>query len=140
MPDYLFISLLLMTIFVALYDLKYRIVSNWVTLPLILLGISLVGYRGSPALWIGSIFIFQVWKVGIIGGGDAKLWIGLLWCLFPFAGETTLLVMCISLLATGLVQLVVRTMIQKKIETGIKTPGAWRTVVFIGLFAYLFPR
>jgi Flp pilus assembly protein protease CpaA len=139
MSDHFFISLLIVTVFVSLYDLRYRAISNWITLPLILLGITIVNDRGNPALWAGSVFIFQAWKTGIIGGGDAKLWLGLLWCSFPFLGETTLLVMCLSLFATGLLQLIVRMLIQRKIETGIKSPGAWRTVVFMGFLIFLLP-
>ena len=136
MSVYFFFLLFSAIILVSLYDLKYHKVPNWISLPLILIGF-IVGFPGNPALWIGSIFIFQAWRLGLIGGGDAKLWVGLLWCLFTFAGERIFLVMSISLMVTGLAQILVRTIAKKKIETGIKTPGAWRTIVFMGLLAYL---
>ena len=136
MSLYFFFSLFCVVIFVSLYDLKYHKVPNGISLPLMLLGF-VVGFPGNPGLWIGSIFIFQVWMLGLIGGGDAKLWMGLLWCLFTFAGERIFLVMSISLIMTGLAQILVRAIARKKIETGIKTPGAWRTIVFMGLLAYL---
>ena len=132
----MFHFLFTLVILMSLYDLKYHKVPNWISLPLMLMGCSL-GFPGNAVLWIGSAFIFQAWMLGLIGGGDAKLWVGLLWCLFPFAGESILLVMSISLIVTGLAQLLVRTIAMKKIETGIKTPGAWRTVVFMGLLVYL---
>ena len=135
-PVHYFLLLFLVIIFVSLYDLKYRKVPNWISLPLILIGI-INGFPGEPVLWIGSIFIFQAWKLGLIGGGDAKLWVGLLWCLFSFAGEGILLVMSISLLVTGLSQILLRAITKQKIETGIKTSGAWRTVVFMGCLAFL---
>ncbi len=131
-----FFLLFSVIILVSLYDLKYHKVPNWIALPLMLIGFML-GFPGNPALWIGSIFIFQAWMLGLLGGGDAKLWIGLLWCLFSFAGERILLVMSISLMVTGLAQILVRAIAKKKIETGVKTPGAWRTIVFMGLLAYL---
>ena len=121
---------------VSLYDLKYHKVPNWISLPLMLIGF-IVGFPGNPALWIGSIFIFQAWRLGLIGGGDAKLWMGLSWCLFSFVGERILLVMSASLLITGLAQILVRALTKKKVETGIKAPGAWRTVVFMGCLVYL---
>jgi len=136
MSVYFFFLLFSAIILVSLYDLKYHKVPNWISLPLILIGF-IVGFPGNPALWIGSIFIFQAWRLGLIGGGDAKLWVGLLWCLFTFAGERIFLVMSISLMVTGLAQILVRAIAKKKIETGIKTPGAWRTIVFMGLLAYL---
>ena len=94
-------------------------------------------FPGNPTLWFGSIFIFQAWRLGVIGGGDAKLWIGLLWCLFSFAGEAILLAMAISLVITGLSQILVCALSKKKVETGIKVPGAWRTVIFMGCLIYL---
>lgn len=136
MSVYYFLLLFFVIILVSLYDLKYRKVPNWISLPLMLIGF-IVGFPGNPALWMGSIFIFQAWMLGLIGGGDAKLWMGLLWCLFTFAGEGILLVMSISLMVSGLAQLLMRAIARKKIETGIKTPGAWRTIVFMGLLAYL---
>ncbi len=72
----------------------------------------------------------------MIGGGDAKLWVALFWGLFAFAGERILLAMCASLIVTGLAQITVRALTKKKIETGIKMAGAWRTVVFMGLLVY----
>ena len=136
MSVYYFLLLFFVIILASLYDLKYRKVPNLISLPLMLIGF-IVGFPGNPALWMGSVFIFQAWMLGLIGGGDAKLWMGLLWCLFSFAGESILLVMSISLIVTGLAQLLVRAISRKKIETGIKTPGAWRTIVFMGLLAYL---
>jgi Flp pilus assembly protein protease CpaA len=136
MSSYSLLLLFPVIIFVSLYDLKYHKVPNWITLPLMLIGF-IIGFPGNPVLWMGCIFIFQAWMLGLIGGGDAKLWVGLLWCLFSFAGESILLVMSISLMGTGLAQILVRAVARKKIETGIKTPGAWRTIVFLGLLAYL---
>ena len=138
MSLHVFILLFLIVVLVSLYDLKFRKVPNFIALPLMLVGI-IVCFPGNPILWIGSAFIFQAWKLGVIGGGDAKLWIGLLWCLFSLAGEQILLVMFISLMVTGLMQLLVRTLSTRKIHSGVKTPGAWRTVVFMGCLAYFAP-
>ena len=136
MSSYYFLFLFFVIVLVSLYDLKYREVPNWISMPLIFIGL-ITGFPGNPTIWIGSVFIFQAWRLGIIGGGDAKLWVGLLWCLFSFMGERILLVMSISLMITGLAQILVRLLTKKKVVTGIKVPGAWRTVVFMGCIAYL---
>lgn len=136
MSSYYFLFLFIVIVLVSLYDLKYREVPNWISMPLIFIGL-ITGFPGNPTIWIGSIFIFQAWRLGIIGGGDAKLWVGLLWCLFSFTGERILLVMSISLTITGLAQILVRLLTKKKVVTGIRVPGAWRTVVFMGCIAYL---
>ena len=135
---FIFIFLFLIVILVSLYDLRFHKVPNWISLSLILFGI-FFHFPGNPILWVGSAFIFQAWKLGVIGGGDAKLWIGLLWCLFSFTGEEILLVMFITLLLTGLAQILVRALIARKLQTGIKAPGAWRTVAFMGCLAYFTP-
>ncbi len=140
MSVYFLLLLFVVVVVTAIYDLKYRKVPNWLTVPLMLIGFYLVGFPGNVILWIGSVFMFQAWKFGLIGGGDVKLWIGLLWCLFRFAGEQTFVIMFISLFITGLAQLLIRALAKKKIEVGIKVPGAWRAVVFMGCLIFLTPK
>lgn len=131
----MFPFLFVLVILISLYDLKYRKVPNWVTGPLMLLGLS-VNLPGNPLIWVASAFVFSAWKSGFIGGGDAKLWMGLLWCLSSF-GEQVVVWMFVALLVTGVAQITVRIISQKSAVVGFKTPGAWRTVVFMGLLAYL---
>jgi leader peptidase (prepilin peptidase)/N-methyltransferase len=131
----MFPFLFALIILISLYDLKYRKIPNWITLPLLLLGLS-ANLPGNPLLWVASAFVFSAWKFGLMGGGDAKLWMGLLWCLSSF-GEHIVVWMFVALLVTGCAQLTVRTLLQKRVTVGFKTPGAWRTVVFMGLLAYL---
>ncbi len=131
----MFFFLFALVILISLYDLKYRKIPNWVTLPLMLLGLY-VGFPGNPLIWIGSSFIFSAWKFGFMGGGDAKLWIGLLWCLSSF-GDGVVIWMFVAFMLTGVAQIVVRVLSQKRVAIGFKTAGAWRTVVFMGLLAYL---
>ncbi len=140
MSVYWLLLLFFVVVVTAIYDLKYRKVPNWLTLPLILTGFYLVGFPGNVILWLGSVFMFQAWKLGMIGGGDAKLWVGLQWCLFAFFGEQTLVIMFISLIITGLAQILIRVLAKKKIEIGIKVPGVWRAVVFMGCLIFLTPK
>ena len=130
----MFFFLFTLIILISLYDLKYRKIPNWVTLPLMLLGLY-VSVPGNPIIWIASLFIFSAWKFGFMGGGDAKLWIGLLWCLSSF-GDNVVVWMFVALMVTGVAQIVVRVLSQKRVTIGFKTAGAWRTVVFMGLLAY----
>lgn len=130
----MFIFLFPLVILISLYDLKYRKIPNWITLPLMLLGL-FEYFPGTPMIWIASVFIFSAWRSGFMGGGDAKLWIGSLWCLSSF-GEGVVVWMLVALLLTGVAQLVVRALSQKRLAVGLKTTGAWRVVVFMGLLAY----
>ena len=131
----MFLFLFTLVVLISLYDLKHRKIPNWVTLPLMLLGLY-VGFPGNPIIWIASAFIFSAWRSGFMGGGDAKLWIGLLWCLSSF-GDNVVVWMFVALMATGVAQIVVRALSQKRFAVGLKTAGAWRAVVFMGLLAYL---
>jgi Flp pilus assembly protein protease CpaA len=68
MSSYYFLFLFFVIVLVSLYDLKYREVPNWISMPLIFMGL-ITRFPGNPTIWIGSIFIFQAWRLGIIGGG-----------------------------------------------------------------------
>ena len=131
----MFFFLFPLVILISLYDLKYRKIPNLFTLPLMLLGLY-VSFPGNPIIWIASAFIFSAWKFGFMGGGDAKLWIGLLWCLSSF-GNYVVVWMFAALMMTGVAQIVVRALSQKRLAAGFKGAGAWRAVVFMGLLAYL---
>lgn len=123
-------TLFLLCLFVTLYDFRHRRVPNWLTLPLMLIGF-LDNFPGTPALWFGSILLLTAWGSGWMGGGDVKLWVGLLWCTFSFCGDVVVLVMFITLIITGMAQILVRVLVKKKDVMGIKLPGAWRSLVFL---------
>src|SRR6266498_6059724 len=131
----MFFFLFALVILISLYDLNYRKNPNWVTLPLMLLGLY-VSFPGNPLIWITSSFVFSAWKFGFMGGGDAKLWLGLLWCLSSF-GDGVVILMFAALMLTGVAQMLVCALSQKRVVIGFKTAGAWRAVVFMGLLAYL---
>ena len=131
----MFFFLFPLVIALSLYDLKYRRIPNWITLPLMLVGF-FASFPGNPILWIASAMIFSAWKSGFMGGGDAKLWIGLLWCLYSIS-QNTVVLMFTSLMITAIAQLLVRFLSTKKLSIGFRTAGAWRAVVFMGLLAYL---
>ena len=131
----MFFFLFTLVILISLYDLKYRQIPNWITLPLMLLGLY-VSFPGSPLIWVASSFVFSAWKFGFMGGGDAKLWIGLLWCLSSF-GDGMVILMFVAWMLTGVAQMLVRALSQKRSVIGFKAAGAWRAVVFMGLLAYL---
>ena len=131
----MFFFLFPLVILLSLYDLKCRMIPNWVTLPLVVLGLYM-SFPGNPITWVASAFIFSAWKSGFMGGGDAKLWIGLLWCLSS-SGDNVVIWMCMALTLTGVAQIAVRALSQKRFAVGVRTAGAWRAVVFMGLLAYL---
>jgi Flp pilus assembly protein protease CpaA len=131
----MFFFLFPLVILISLYDLKYHKIPNLFTLPMMLLGLHL-SFPSNPMIWVASAFIFSAWKSGFMGGGDAKLWIGLLWCLSSF-GDNVVIWMFAALMLTGVAQIVVRALSQKRVAIGFRTAGAWRAVVFMGLLAYL---
>ena len=71
-----------------------------------------------------------------MGGGDVKLWVGLLWCTFSFWGDSVTLVMFITLIVTGTVQIFARILVNKNDVVGIKLPGAWRALVYLTFLVF----
>ena len=122
--------LVLLCLYLTVHDLRYRKVPNWITLPLILIGI-IVNFPGTPTLWLGNIILLTAWGSGWMGGGDVKLWIGLLWCTFSFWGDSVTLVMFLTLIATAIAQIFVRILVKKREVIGIKLPGAWRALAYL---------
>lgn len=123
-------ALFFLCLFVTVYDFRYRRVPNWITLPLMLIGI-VANFPGAPALWIGSILMLTAWGSGWMGGGDVKLWVGLLWCTFSFLGDSVTLIMFIILIVTSIIQILARVLMKKREVVGIKLPGAWRALVYV---------
>ena len=122
--------LVLLCLYLTVHDLRYRKVPNWITLPLILIGI-IVNFPGTPTLWFGNIILLTAWGSGWMGGGDVKLWIGLLWCTFSFWGDSVTLVMFLTLIVTAMAQILVRILAKKRDVIGIKLPGAWRALAYL---------
>jgi len=128
--------LLLLAIFVSLYDLRHARIPNWVTLPLILLG----SFANLPKTWYVLVFLagfFFAWQVGWMGGGDAKFWAGII--LFLPATEIVLWVLPLTFFSAALLQFLWRKL-RGDIVFGRRTPAAWRTVVYliilVGIHAY----
>ena len=122
------ILLLILTGAIALYDGRTRRVPNPVTLPLLAAGLAL-HFPGSPALWAGTLVLFAAWHGGGLGGGDAKLWMALLWLAPPEAGSGPALVMGLVLIGTALAQLAWRALRGRRV-LGVRSPGAWRAIPF----------
>ena len=125
MPAFVPVAL---TIAVSLYDFHFRRVPNWVTLPLLLAGI-ICHFPGTVETCLACVLLFMAWHAGWMGGGDAKLWMALLWLALPGAEQAAFVVMAASFVATGLLQLVWRKF-RKQPTAGVHSPGAWRTIPY----------
>lgn len=123
--------LLLLAAFVCIYDYRHSRIPNWVTLPLIILGI-LVNTPLSWSVFFFAVGVFIAWRVGWMGGGDAKFWIGVL-LILP-ATETTLWALPFTFFGTALLQLLWRK-IRGEDVFGRRTPAAWRTVIYLLILA-----
>jgi len=131
----LWIALLLLTIFVSLYDLRTRRIPNWVTFPLLLAGL-IAHFPGTILITLACVLFFVAYANGWMGAGDAKLWIALLWAIPPGNPEKAIGVLVVALLVTGLAQMLVRW-IRKSPLTGNRSPAAWRTILFVLAFWYV---
>jgi Flp pilus assembly protein protease CpaA len=124
-----YLLLLLLVAALAIYDWQTERLPNGVTLLLLASGL-LIHWPGAPATWLGCLLLFSAWQLGGLGGGDAKLWMALLW-LTPFerAGQA-FVVFAAAMTLTALVQLLWRKF-RRKTTIGVSSPGAWRALPFV---------
>ena len=128
--------LLIYVFAISLYDLQTRRIPNWVTLPILLAGL-IAHTPGQMEIWFASLGIIFAWSRGIMGAGDAKLWLALLWALPIEFTSNAVRLMFLSFLLTGLLQLLWRT-IRKRPLTAQKSPAAWRAIPFLVLCWYVY--
>ncbi len=142
--------LLALVILLSLHDLHRLRVPNWVTLPLMGIGL-LWNFPGALETWLACLLLFAAWRAGWIGGGDAKLWMALLWLAPAAQAQTAALVMSGAFALTAMLQFLWRlwhscykfrpalrdslalganTANVKTPLTGVKSPGAWRTIPY----------
>jgi len=120
--------LLLLAVFLAMYDLRTQRVPNWVTLPLLVTGLVLQ-FPGAPETWLGCLLLFSAWHFGALGGGDAKLWMAFLWLAPANLAQPALLAMAVAFLLTAMAQVFWRKLRGHSLW-GRRSPGAWRVIPF----------
>ncbi len=86
---------------VALLDLRTATIPNWLTLPVMAVAGGWRLYQGHWHVLLIWAMLYLVWRVNIVGGGDAKLLMGL-FALFPtldfaFAFAAMVLVLSVPL-------------------------------------------
>jgi Flp pilus assembly protein protease CpaA len=121
--------ILLLAIGVAIFDLRRQRIPNSVTLTLLLGGI-VAHFPGSFEMWLGCALLFVTWRLGGMGGGDAKWWMGLLWLVPPSLTGTAISMMVVSFLTTASLQMAWRKLKDQPL-IGIRSPGAWRALPFV---------
>ncbi len=92
-------ALSLWLVAIAVWDARTARIPNWLTFPVMLAAGAWRLYQGVWIILGIWVLIFLIWKVNIIGGGDAKLLMGL-FALFPtfeFAFLFAVVVLIVSL-------------------------------------------
>ncbi len=120
--------LLALVLLVSLHDLRRGRIPNWVTLPLMGIGL-LWNFPGALETWLACLLLFAAWRAGWLGGGDAKLWMALLWLAPAVLAQIAVLVISGTFVLTAMAQLLWRRF-SKTPLTGVKSPGAWRAIPF----------
>jgi Flp pilus assembly protein protease CpaA len=122
------IPLLVLVFCLAVYDGRTKRVPNWVTLPLLIAGLVL-HFPGVPATWLACLLLFSAWHFGALGGGDAKLWMALLWLAPLELVQSAVWMMAAAFLLTASAQGIWRILCGRP-AWGVRSPGAWRTIPF----------
>jgi Flp pilus assembly protein protease CpaA len=127
--------ILILALAASLYDLRMHRIPNWFTWPLIVVGF-ILHFPGHPDIWVLMVLLFLAFTSGGMGAGDVKLWAALLW-LVPASSTTPILLPAlVTLLVTGLAQLLWRR-VKNLPVTGVSSPAAWRTIPFVLLLWYV---
>lgn len=127
--------LLIYILVVSLYDLRTCRIPNWCTLPLIIAGM-IAHFPGHTDLWLVCFLLVSAWASGWMGAGDVKLWMAILWALPDTNIPSLTLLVSISFLLTGIVQMLWR-FIHRQNSSGIKAPAAWRVIPFLVMYWYV---
>ena len=120
----------------AWYDQRTHRVPNKVSFLLILAGF-ILHFPGTAEVWLGCFLLAYFWSIGGIGGGDAKLWMALLWIAPSGLGSTALLVMGLSFGLSALGQMLWRKL-RKQPVTGTRSPAVWRSIPFALWMLYVY--
>lgn len=123
----LYILILFETSGLIWYDFRHRRIPNLVTLFLLLAGL-ILHFPGAE-IWLGCVLLFIAWHVGWLGGGDAKLWMAMLWFVPAQQAGTAISLMFLLFLTTASLQLLWRKIKGRQIM-GVQSPGAWRVIPF----------
>jgi len=124
----LYILILFETSGLAWYDFRHRRIPNPVTFFLLLAGL-ILHFPGAAETWFGCVLLFIAWHVGWLGGGDAKLWMAMLWFVPVHQVGVAVSLMFILFLTTASLQLVWRKVKGRQVM-GVQSPGAWRVIPF----------
>jgi len=120
--------LLALTIGVTIFDLRRQRIPNSVTLTLLLGGI-VANFPSNFEIWLGCAVLFVTWRLGGMGGGDAKWWMGMLWLVPSSLAGIAVSMMVVSFLTTASLQMAWRKLKEQPL-IGIRSPGAWRALPF----------
>jgi Flp pilus assembly protein protease CpaA len=122
------LSLILLVVAVSLYDWKTQLIPAWITLPI--LGAGLIAHLpGALETWLTCSVLLISWRFGWIGGGDAKLWMALLWAVSPSLAPQAVLAAFAAKVITSLLQMAWRKW-KKQPVFGVRSPAAWRALPF----------
>jgi len=121
------LMLLLLGFFISLYDFRHARIPNWVTIPLLITGF-IINSPHPFGVYVLLAGFWIAWKLGWMGGGDAKLWMGLTVSIPP--AYQILWDIPLVFFITGALQLLWRKL-RGKTLTGVRSPGAWRTLVYL---------
>ncbi len=121
------LTLLLLSFLVSLYDFRHARIPNWATIPLLITGL-IINSPHPLAVYVLLVSFWIAWKLGWMGAGDAKLWMGFVVSIPPI--YQTLWIIPLVFFATGALQLFWRK-IKGITLIGVRSPGAWRTFVYL---------
>jgi len=114
---------------VSIWDLRERRIPNWLVMPVMLVALGWQIYssaahhtRDVVFVLVAWVVVFLLWQVGVWGGGDAKLLMGLM-AMFPT--QSFLLLFCLCVRAVTLPVLLVKVAVGlwRRLRHEANSPG-----------------
>lgn len=122
-----------LVIYAALVDLRTRRVPNALTAPLLVAGALVHAWAWTedfPTALLMALGLFVAWGYGLMGGGDAKLWMALIFWTPPYEFRPQLF--GAVMVATAVSQMAWRY-VRRRTAVGVRAPAAWRAVPYAGI-------
>jgi Flp pilus assembly protein protease CpaA len=122
------LSLIMMGVVMGavIIDQRNRRIPNWLTMSTFALGV-ILHFPANIETWVGCFLVISAWRARMTGGGDAKLWIALLWLTPTVMVPWSLVVFGGSMLLTGLGQKLLLHLRHIEAKPG---PAAWRALPY----------
>ena len=138
LPLLLVIPATAVSVVAAIIDWRTGRVPNRITLSLLTVGLVIHAAawpNDLPFVALALVVSFMLWRMGVMGGADAKLWMAAVAWTPPLDVNVRIALIGAALFGSAIVQMGWRHLMKLPL-TGYRTPGAWRITLYFALLLF----